>query len=231
MESTANISVKQPSFFWRICVPGIGLFFGWLIVCAIAGMQANSNGFAQYALPISVTTGAAFMVAALTLADWFTQRTEFNWSFKKRDWLIGTAGVVAIYSMTFLINQVLDVPRESLMQNLFVGQTYLGIAVLVIAIVVAAPIGEEIALRYFLLRALTFKPTPACERIAIALTAGTFMLIHVPQYEYLTTHLTILAIGLLMGYMRARSGGLLLPIILHAEAGATALIFESPQVF
>lgn len=189
-------------------------------------MQANSNGLAHYALSISVTMGAAFMVATLTLSELFKQRTEFNWSFKRRDWLIGTAGVVAIYSMTFMINQALEVPRESMMQNLFVGQTTLGIAALLIAIVVAAPIGEEIALRYFLLRALSFKPTLAWRHIAIVLTAGIFMLIHVPQYEYLTTHLTILAIGLLMGYMRVRSDGLLLPIVLHAEAGATALLFN-----
>lgn len=227
MQSAATISVKPPSFFWRICAPGIGLFLVWLIVCTIASMQANSNGVAQYALTISVTTGAAFMVVAFILSGLFTQRAELNWSFDKRDWLIGTTWVVAIYSTTFMINQVLGIPRESLMQNLFVGQTALGVAALLITIVVAAPIGEEFALRYFLLRAFTFKPTPAWGRIAIVLTAGIFMLMHVPQYEYLTTHLTILAVGLLMGYMRVRSGGLLLPVVLHAEAGAIALVFNT----
>lgn len=227
MESAATIGVKPPSFFWRLCAPGIGLFLAWLIVCAIAGMQANSNGLAQYALPISVATGAAFMVVAFILVRSFTQRMELNWSFVKREWLIGTAGVVAIYSTTFMINQMLGLPREDLMQNLFVSQTAPGVIALLLAIVVAAPIGEEIALRYFLLGAFTFKPTPAWERIAIVLTASIFMLIHVPQYEYLTTHITILGVGLLMGYMRVRSGGLLLPMILHAQAGATALIFNT----
>lgn len=145
----------------------------------------------------------------------------------KRDWLIGSAGVIAIYSTTFIINQMLGLPREDLMQNLFVSQSATGVVALLLAIVVAAPIGEEIALRYFLLGAFTFKPTPAWERIAIVLAASVFMLIHVPQYEYVTTHVTILGVGLLMGYMRVRSGGLLLPMILHAQAGATALIFNT----
>lgn len=87
MESVTTINVKPHSFFWRLCVPGIGLFLAWLSVCAIAGMQAYSNGLAEYALFISVATGAVFMVVALILAEAFIQRMELNRSFVKRDWL------------------------------------------------------------------------------------------------------------------------------------------------
>lgn len=227
MESAATLSSKNPSFFWRTFAPGICLFAAWLYACVKAGTQAMHAGLGQYALAISVAAGAILMVVASLIYHSITQREPLCWRIKTRDWLVGSVAVVAIYLGSYTCNKILGIPRERMMETLFSGHSTLSAATLVAIIIIAAPIGEELAIRYFLLGAFLKKTTPAWKWGAILGSASIFMLLHVFQYQYFTTHITIFALGVLMGIMRLRTGGLILPITLHAQAGATALILNN----
>lgn len=90
---------------------------------------------------------------------------------------------------------------------------------LLLAIIVVAPIGEEIAFRGFLYRGLA---RPGYERLAIVIIAVAWALLHV-QYDWLGMA-QIFAAGLLLGWFRWASGSTTLTILMHILINAEAMI-------
>jgi len=81
---------------------------------------------------------------------------------------------------------------------------------LLLGVGIMAPIFEELLLRGVLLGGLRHVLD---EHAAIALSAGVFTLMHV-QYTW-GVLLLVLALGVVLGYARTRTGSLLVPIALH----------------
>jgi uncharacterized protein len=81
---------------------------------------------------------------------------------------------------------------------------------LFVAVVVVAPVGEEIAFRGFLFRGFA---RPGYEIHAIAVIALAWALLHI-QYDWLGM-LQIFAIGLVLGWFRWASGSTTLAILMH----------------
>src|SRR5262249_37588859 len=79
-----------------------------------------------------------------------------------------------------------------------------------LAIVVAAPIGEEIVFRGFLYRGFV---RPGREMLAIVVNALAWALLHV-QYDWLGM-LQIFALGLMLGWFRWASNSTTLTIVMH----------------
>ncbi|HRP00043.1 MAG TPA: CPBP family intramembrane metalloprotease [Flavobacteriales bacterium] len=81
---------------------------------------------------------------------------------------------------------------------------------LVIGVGIMAPLFEE-----FLLRGLLFGTVRHIvdEHASVAITAGVFTIMHL-QYEVLVMML-ILPLGVVLGYARARTGSIWVPILLH----------------
>ncbi|MFN9325608.1 MAG: lysostaphin resistance A-like protein, partial [Flavobacteriales bacterium] len=81
---------------------------------------------------------------------------------------------------------------------------------LVIGVGIVAPLFEE-----FLLRGLLFGTARHVvdEHASVAITAGVFTIMHL-QYEVLVM-LLILPLGIVLGYARARTGSIWVPILLH----------------
>jgi membrane protease YdiL (CAAX protease family) len=81
---------------------------------------------------------------------------------------------------------------------------------LMIGVGIVAPLFEE-----FLLRGLLFGSIRhmADEHASVALTAGVFALMHM-QYD-VAVMLLILPMGVVLGYARARSGSIWVPVLLH----------------
>jgi membrane protease YdiL (CAAX protease family) len=75
---------------------------------------------------------------------------------------------------------------------------------------IVAPLFEE-----FLLRGLLFGTARHVvdEHASVAITAGVFTIMHL-QYEVLVM-LLILPLGIVLGYARARTGSIWVPILLH----------------
>lgn len=94
-----------------------------------------------------------------------------------------------------------------------VGEGTEGMLPFVLAVVLLAPVFEEILFRGFLLQGLlTWLPK---QRLACALlTSFAFAAAHT-QYVHLQTLIALTLLSLLLCYARLRSGGLKLPVFLH----------------
>jgi membrane protease YdiL (CAAX protease family) len=94
------------------------------------------------------------------------------------------------------------------------------IALVLVAVAVAAPVGEEIMFRGFLFRGW------AASRLgvagAIVLTSGIWAAIHT-QYDWFEMA-QIFCLGLLFGWVRWRSGSTALTILMHAVTNVAATI-------
>jgi uncharacterized protein len=80
-----------------------------------------------------------------------------------------------------------------------------------LAIIVAAPVGEELLFRGFMFRGFVHEPRDALP--AILVIALIWSLLHV-QYDWFGTA-QVFAIGVLFGFVRWRSGSTTLVILLH----------------
>jgi uncharacterized protein len=96
---------------------------------------------------------------------------------------------------------------------------------LFVAIVVFAPIGEEIAFRGFLYRGWAL---PGRELIAIAAIAFIWALLHI-QYDWLGT-VQIFVIGLMLGWFRWASGSTTLTILMHGLINLESMIETAIKV-
>ena len=89
-----------------------------------------------------------------------------------------------------------------------------------IAVVIVAPITEEVAFRGFLFRGLSASWLGLSG--TLVLTSAMWAMMHV-QYDSFTLG-QIFVIGLLLGWLRWASGSTLLTIILHVVANAVACL-------
>jgi uncharacterized protein len=139
-----------------------------------------------------------------------------------RDLIIGVVGLVALSIPILLINQFVGpLQSKSYMVNTYHSSIASGLLpALVAAILIVAPLSEEILFRGFLLpgwAASWLRPGGA-----IVLTAAIWASLH-SQYDWITM-LDIFAIGLLFGWIRQRSGSTVATIILHFAQNAKALV-------
>ncbi len=81
-----------------------------------------------------------------------------------------------------------------------------------LAVVVAAPIGEELLFRGFMFRGFVREPRDSLP--AIVVIALLWGLLHFPQYDWFGVAM-VFAIGIVLGYVRYLSGSTTLTILLH----------------
>jgi membrane protease YdiL (CAAX protease family) len=96
---------------------------------------------------------------------------------------------------------------------------------LLVAIVVFAPIGEEIAFRGFLYRGWAL---PGREMLAIAAIAFVWALFHI-QYDWLGV-VQVFAVGLMLGWFRWASGSTTLAILMHVLVNFQAMLETAIKV-
>jgi membrane protease YdiL (CAAX protease family) len=94
------------------------------------------------------------------------------------------------------------------------------ILLLLIAAVVAAPIGEEIMFRGFLFRGWAASPLGVTG--TIVLTSAIWAAIHV-QYDWFGI-VQVFCLGLLFGWVRARSGSTVLTMMMHSVCNIAATV-------
>jgi len=96
---------------------------------------------------------------------------------------------------------------------------------LMLAIVVVAPVGEEIVFRGFLYRGLV---RPGHEMLAIAVISLAWAFLHI-QYDWLGMA-QIFAAGLILGWFRWASGSTTLTIVMHILINAEAMLETTIKV-
>lgn len=126
-------------------------------------------------------------------------------------------GILAVVALIVVANAVSILLGRDIVTN-FQSDIYRTAAaagwlpLLWLAVVLMAPIGEEVLFRGFLFRG--WLKTPSDTWPAIAITAGLFALMHV-QYDWFVIA-QVFAFGLLLGWMRWATGSTLLTMLLHA---------------
>jgi membrane protease YdiL (CAAX protease family) len=125
----------------------------------------------------------------------------------------GITGVIRMGFLLLLLDLLLfgakgmNNPIQQVVEATRLGVS--GSLLLVVVTVLLAPIGEELLFRGFLLPRLLAQKGPVW---AVGISALVFALLH-PQYGLYMP--VVLVYGIVLGWARVRTGGLLAPILLH----------------
>lgn len=118
--------------------------------------------------------------------------------------------ILGYFIFSYFASNALGIETPQSMIDIFNTTDYLFL--LFIAVVIAAPIFEELIFRGFIFKGLVNSPLGVIG--AIFITSTLFTLIHLGQYD-LTILAVLFPLAVIIGLARYRSGGIYLPIYLH----------------
>lgn len=136
-------------------------------------------------------------------------------------WLVGAMAVV--YIGVFLLGKVLALPAEPFMTKLFADKSIPDVILTLLTIFILAPLNEETLFRGIMLNVFRSRYCWTMWLGAL-ITSLLFVAAH-SQYKNLLTLAELFLVGLITSAARIRSGGLLLPVLLHMEATTLGLLF------
>jgi membrane protease YdiL (CAAX protease family) len=203
-------------------VAGIGSLVWW--VGRSAALSASIEDGAVVAITVIVSTPVTCGALALAarLAGWPIGEYLGFVRFRVRDLLLGIFGLVALVAAFTLLAYLLGRPDTSTFQT-EVYRTAAASGVLpffVLAAIVLGPTGEEVLFRGFLFRGWLRSNRDAAPVIVV--TAIVWSALHV-QYDWFFV-MQVLAFGLLLGWLRWRSGSTALTLLLHALINLAATV-------
>jgi membrane protease YdiL (CAAX protease family) len=220
---------------------GIFATFGWAVLAMLAGMAVALAAFYVYfdGIPVSVEAvkydgGAVSIEALITntvvvlvlalasrLARWnVIDYLALIWP-SGRDLALGIGVtlllMIAMDGSSWLIGR--DVVTQFQLDAYRTARATGWLPFLFAAVVIAAPVGEDVMHRGFLFRG--WARSPATAPIAIVAISLLWAVLHI-QYDWFGIA-QIVVIGLVLGWLRWRSGSTLLTIFCHAliNLGAT----------
>ena len=147
----------------------------------------------------------------------------------RRPFLAGLSCIVATYMCGALLMVVLGLPREPFMVTFFDDLDRGQVALLIAFLIMFVPITEELMYRHFLLRLVPYRRSDGWMWTGVMLTAVIFTLSHY-QYENVLTLATIFIVGVVLAVARIRSGGLMVPVMLHAATEVIGLVTDQVLV-
>jgi membrane protease YdiL (CAAX protease family) len=204
------------------------LVMGWLRSSALPG--ADAGALMSHALTISVVTILAMPVPILVVA-YAARRAgcspadylALRWP-KRAELIIGILIVAVLLPVgdltSWLTGRDLIPPAVVDTYRTARASGVLTMLLLAIALVIAAPLMEEILFRGFLLPGYAQSPLGVAG--AIVLTSVGWAVMHI-QYEWYYIGQIVL-LGCVLGWLRWRSGSTILTIILHGIVNAAALV-------
>lgn len=136
-------------------------------------------------------------------------------------WLVGAMAVV--YVGEFLLGKALALPVEPFMTKLFADKSIPDMILTLLTIFILAPLNEETLFRGIMLNVFRSRYSWTMWLGAL-ITSLLFVAVHMQQYQNLLTLVGIFLVGLITSGARIRSGGLLLPVLLHMEATVLGLL-------
>lgn len=189
-------------------------------------------------IPEAISTSLGAVVAAATWVGVTSIAARWrHWRFadymalippRRGELIFAVAALAVVIIVTDLSSYALGRPviPQVMIDAHNSAQTPAALVLMLIAVVVVAPIGEEIAFRGFLFRGLSL--TRFRVPGAIVLTSAVWALMH-GQYDGFVI-VQIFATGLFFGWLRWRTGSTLLTIILHMLANLTACVQTAMKV-
>jgi membrane protease YdiL (CAAX protease family) len=185
------------------------------------GFEKDARAFGILSLVAAASAVAVLLVAA-KLAGWrvsdYLALVPPDRGIALQSIAILVVFVMAFDAITYLIGKDVVTPFQiDLYKNAAASNSLL---IMWAALVIAAPVGEEIVFRGFLYRG--WAQTPRAVLPAIVVISVFWAVIHT-QYDWFGVF-QIFLIGMLLGWARWRSGSTLLTIGLHALINAWATV-------
>jgi membrane protease YdiL (CAAX protease family) len=128
----------------------------------------------------------------------------------KKTFINFNLALITYFIFSYVAIDLLAIETPQMMIDVYNTTDY--VILLLITVVIAAPIFEEIVFRGFIFKGLKHSPLRATG--AIVITSILFTLIHGGQYEIAVLGI-LFPLAVILGLARHRSGGILLPIYLH----------------
>jgi len=194
-----------------------GQAVGFGAMSVAMGADLSRSAFDGAAVAVSLLIGTPVQIVTLALAARMTGEHllayfALDWP-RRRDAIVAVAALAAVIvagdALTLAFGRELvpafqlEIHRSAQAQGALIS--------LWLALIVVAPVGEELLFRGFLFRGFVREPRDALPGIlAISLI---WSLLHI-QYDWFGAGL-VFAIGVLLGYVRFYSGSTTLAILLH----------------
>jgi membrane protease YdiL (CAAX protease family) len=225
---------------WGVPATIAWLLFAFLISALVAagsmtalrgGQPRSSVGFDGVLIAIGALTSVPVQVAVLAwaaqLRHWPPARYLALGLPRRGEVIVAAICVVAV---NLLFNALLYLTGHDIVTPFQVeayrsAQSVGWLPILLVAIVVVAPIGEEVIFRGFLYRGLA---RPGRELHAIVVIAAAWALLHI-QYDWIGMA-QIFALGLLLGWFRWASGSTTLTVVMHILINLEAMIETAIKV-
>jgi uncharacterized protein len=195
-----------------------GLVIGNDAMTAALGADPSRSTYDGAAVAVSLLVGNPVQIVTLGLAARMTGEDLLEYFAldlpRRRDVIIAVAGLAVVIIVADLLTLAFGrelVPAFQL-QIHRTAQAEGALISLWFALIVVAPVGEELLFRGFLFRGFVREPRDALPGIlAISLI---WSLLHI-QYDWFGASL-VFGLGVLLGYVRLYSGSTTLVILLHA---------------
>jgi membrane protease YdiL (CAAX protease family) len=200
-----------------VVLTAVVVVWAWVNVLMVASGWM-SNG---YHLMSQHLAGAVFLLVVLLPYHRFVAPIGFGRIWQRASVLPAVA-VLALYSVEFGYEQLTAQPPEIWVQQLLMLPP-LQLASAFFTILILAPVSEEIIFRGIILNVFRTSRTWTLWA-GVVIIALVFAAIHT-QYRHLSTLMELMVLSAIFAWARFRSGGLALPVMLHAFASALAVIF------
>lgn len=231
----------QPWGFWATTAYGLSAIVAWFalqlitafVVLGFLGVGRDASDFevqtlASHAVTIAVATIVSMPapIAVIAIAARFARCSVVDYLAlywpKRADLIVGLVFVAVLLPLGDLSSWLTgrDLVPAAVVDAYKTARSSGTVVLLSIALVVAAPLMEELLFRGFLF------PGYARSRLgpwgAILLTSAGWAVMHVQYEAFYLVHIFLL--GCAFGWLRWRSNSTLLTVILHAIVNAAALI-------
>lgn len=219
--------------------PLFQILFGLLMFAVYLGSQflsvwvlqhvMNDADFAAliegYGFAVLLAPSLALMLAGFwAWRRWFSPQPTLVGHFTRGDVMRGIGLVLLVQGLAAAVSVWLDMAPEAFMTSLYDGKSLLQSGVMAFCVLVWAPIIEELAFRHFLIARIDDQTRGWRVGLLVTFSALCFAGLHMFQYHHLLTFMALLGWGLVLGYYRWRTRGLLLPMLLHALISSIGLI-------
>ncbi|NQZ20686.1 MAG: CPBP family intramembrane metalloprotease [Colwellia sp.] len=225
--ATATLGLTLLLFIMYFVISIISLIVGAGIEAVSSGVTAeNAQAFGEtFGLELALDgdfTAINYLITALCLSPLvfhFAGRRKvttaaaylgFSKLPSKANFITFNLAILGYFIFSYFASTALGIETPQIMIDMYSTTDYLFL--LFIAVVIAAPIFEELVFRGFMFKGLKNSPLGVIGTLII--TSVLFTLIHAGQYD-LTVLAILFPLAVILGLARQRSGGIYLPIYLH----------------
>lgn len=225
-ESDGNMNGSKLNRF-IVVVTSVAIFIFWTLLFALVYSSAKPHGLSEDACKmLGALSGVMFLlVIAIPYHRWVAP-LEVGRALQRRS-ILPMILVVVLYLGCFGYESLTGQPPEPWMVD-FLGKSGWQMFLALVSSLVLAPIGEEILFRGILLNMFGSSRTWVLG-IGVVLVALFFAWTHT-QYQSTSTAVQLFALSVVFSWARLRSGGLLLPVLLHALASVLGIFVAWIQV-